>query len=306
MLFQISEDVSQLELKAFKFFFEQGDLQILLDIFIEMEKRYLSCSRRFCRLLYPSAFPAMSHCRCLCLLVGEEPYGVLALSDCPGEPASKAQTSEEVYQMKSKPRGYCLIVNNYDFSIARREMPRHRNMKDRKGTEVDAEALSNTFTDLHFEVVHYNDCTAKQICDILQSYQSMDHKDRDCFVCCILSHGDKGIIYGTDGQEACIYDLTSYFTGSKCPSLAGKPKVFFIQACQGDKYQQAVPVAIDSEQQETYLEMDSSFPKRYVPDEADFLLGMATVNNCVSYRNLFEGTWYIQSLCQSLRERCPQ
>lgn len=154
--------------------------------------------------------------------------------------------------------------------------------------------------------MHYKDYTAKKICEVLKSYQSMDHNNKDCFICCILSHGDKGIIYGSDGQEAPIYELTSYFTGSKCPSLLGKPKIFFIQACQGDNYQRGIAVETDSEQKETYLEMDSSLQKRYIPDEADFLLGMATVNNCVSYRSTMEGTWYIQSLCQSLRERCPR
>lgn len=134
----------------------------------------------------------------------------------------------------------------------------------------------------------------------------MDHNNKDCFICCILSHGDEGIVYGTDGQKVSIFELTSYFTGSKCPSLAGKPKVFFIQACQGDNYQKGVPVETDSKEEDTYLEMDLSFQKSYIPNEADFLLGMATVNNCVSYRNPMEGTWYIQSLCQSLRERCPR
>jgi caspase 8 len=51
--------------------------------------------------------------------------------------------------------------------------------------------------------------------------------------------------------------------------------------------------------------MDSSSQKRYIPDEADFLLGMATVTNCVSYRDPLRGTWFIQSLCRSLKERCP-
>lgn len=125
-------------------------------------------------------------------------------------------------------------------------------------------------------------------------------------MCCILSHGDKGIIYGCDGQEAPICELTSYFTGSNCPSLVGKPKIFFIQACQGDNYQKGIAVETDSEQKDDDLEMDSLRQKTYIPDEADFLLGMATVNNCVSYRNAMEGTWYIQSLCQSLRERCPR
>lgn len=133
----------------------------------------------------------------------------------------------------------------------------------------------------------------------------MDHKDKDCFICCILSHGDTGIIYGTDGKEAPIYELTSYFTGSECPSLAGKPKIFFIQACQGDNYQKAVLVETDWEEMVSFLDVDSS-QKSYIPDEADFLLGMATVKNCVSYRDPTQGTWYIQSLCQSLRKRCPQ
>ena len=159
---------------------------------------------------------------------------------------------------------------------------------------------------LHFETVQHKDFTAKKICETLKVYQSEDHQNKDCFICCILSHGDKGIIYGSDGQEAPIHELTSYFTSSKCRSLAGKPKIFFIQACQGDNYQRGIAVETDSEEKEAYLEMDLSLQKRYIPDEADFLLGMATVNNCVSYRNPMEGTWYIQSLCRSLRERCPR
>lgn len=208
--------------------------------------------------------------------------------------------------MESKPRGYCVIFNNFDFSIARKEVPKLHSMKNRNGTDLDAVALKNTFSELHFEVIVYKDSTAWQICEILKSYQSMDHSNKDCFMCCILSHGDKGIIYGCDGQEAPIYELTSYFTGSKCPSLAGKPKIFFIQACQGDNYQKGIAVETDSEQKEDDLERDSLLQRTYIPDEADFLLGMATVNNCVSYRNPMEGTWYIQSLCQSLRERCPR
>uniref|UniRef100_A0A8B9YD57 Caspase-8 n=1 Tax=Bos mutus grunniens TaxID=30521 RepID=A0A8B9YD57_BOSMU len=172
--------------------------------------------------------------------------------------------------------------------------------------ELRKDALDKTFRELHFEIVHYKDQTAKGICEVLESYQKKDHKNKDCFICCILTHGNKGIIYGSDGQEASIYELTSYFTGLKCPSLIGKPKIFFIQACQGDKYQKGVAVETDSEQMEAYLEVDSSPQKRYIPDEADFLLGMATVKNYVSYRNIWNGAWYIQSLCQNLRERCPR
>ncbi|XP_032494184.1 caspase-8 isoform X1 [Phocoena sinus] len=319
------------------------DDMTLLDIFIEMEKRVilgernLDTLKKICEQINKSLlkkindYEELSREQRMSLGRGPDEFSndvsqllirggsleMLAMSDSPGEKDSESQgqllgwifvfqTSNTVYRMKSKPRGYCLIFNNYDFSIARKDVPKLHSIKDRNGTDLDAEALRKTFNELHFEIVHYKDYTAKKICEVLKSYQSMDHNNKDCFICCILSHGDKGIIYGSDGQEAPIYELTSYFTGSKCPSLLGKPKIFFIQACQGDNYQRGIAVETDSEQKETYLEMDSSLQKRYIPDEADFLLGMATVNNCVSYRSTMEGTWYIQTLCQSLRERCPR
>ncbi|XP_065736300.1 caspase-8 isoform X1 [Phocoena phocoena] len=344
MLFQISEDVNKLELKDFKFFLSQeiakcklDDDMTLLDIFIEMEKRVilgernLDTLKKICEQINKSLLKKINDyeelsreqrmslgrgpdefsngCRVIVPLTSVSISALQTVFDPQGQLLGWIfvfQTSNTVYRMKSKPRGYCLIFNNYDFSIARKDVPKLHSIKDRNGTDLDAEALRKTFNELHFEIVHYKDYTAKKICEVLKSYQSMDHNNKDCFICCILSHGDKGIIYGSDGQEAPIYELTSYFTGSKCPSLLGKPKIFFIQACQGDNYQRGIAVETDSEQKETYLEMDSSLQKRYIPDEADFLLGMATVNNCVSYRSTMEGTWYIQSLCQSLRERCPR
>ncbi|XP_037705837.1 caspase-8 [Choloepus didactylus] len=323
MLFQISEDVSKLELKSFKFLLSQeipkcklDDDMNLLDIFVEMEKRVilgernLDTLKRICDQINKSLLIKISDYEDLIRgrdnLSGEILCEELTMLDSPRDQGSESQVTDKFYRMESKPRGYCLIFNNYDFTMARRDVPKIHNIRDRNGTELDAVALDKTFNALHFEIVHFKDSTAKEICDVLKLYQNMDHNDKDCFICCILSHGDKGIIYGTDGQEVPIYELTSYFTGSKCPSLAGKPKVFFIQACQGDNYQKGIAVETDSEQQEAHLKMDSPIQKRYIPDEADFLLGMATVNNCVSYRSPTEGTWYIQSLCQSLRERCPR
>ncbi|ELR50146.1 caspase-8 [Bos mutus] len=338
LLFQISEDVNKVELKDFKFFLSQeiakcklDDDMTLLDIFVEMEKRTilgeenLDTLKRICEQVNKSLLKKIydyeelrkerrmslerdpyAFSNDMSQSLPEEGYSKMpAMSDSP-EQDSELQTSDTVYRMTSKPRGYCLIFNNYDFSIARKQVPELQDLKDRTGTDFDADALDKTFRELHFEIVHYKDQTAKGICEVLESYQKKDHKNKDCFICCILTHGNKGIIYGSDGQEASIYELTSYFTGLKCPSLIGKPKIFFIQACQGDKYQKGVAVETDSEQMEAYLEVDSSPQKRYIPDEADFLLGMATVKNYVSYRNIWNGAWYIQSLCQNLRERCPR
>ncbi|XP_028621689.1 caspase-8 [Grammomys surdaster] len=335
MLFTLSEEVTESELRSFKFLLnnvipkcKQENHLSLLDIFVEMEKRILLAEsnletlKSICVQVNRSLLGKIedyerSSTERRMSLEGREELSVAVLDeemcfkmqemwDSPREQDSESQISDKVYQMKNKPRGYCLIFNNNNFSKAREDVPKLRNMKDRKGTDYDKEALSETFKDLHFEIVSYNDCTANEIHEVLGSYQRKDHKNKDCFICCILSHGDKGVIYGTDGKEASIYELTSYFTGSKCPSLAGKPKIFFIQACQGNNFQKAVPDETGLEHNNNNLEVDSSSHKNYIPDEADFLLGMATVKNCVSYRDPLQGTWYIQSLCQSLRERCPQ
>lgn len=42
-----------------------------------------------------------------------------------------------------------------------------------------------------------------------------------------------GGVYGTDGKPIPIEKIVNYFDGSNCPSLRGKPKLFFIQACGG-------------------------------------------------------------------------
>ena len=70
-----------------------------------------------------------------------------------------------------------------------------------------------------------------------------DHSNSDCLVCCISSHGDQNeqlpnrssqkyrmsdLVYGIDGVLY-IRLITELFTDEKCPSLAGKPKLFFIQ-----------------------------------------------------------------------------
>lgn len=168
------------------------------------------------------------------------------------------------------------------------------------------DALRKVFSNLHFTVAEYKDCTAEEIRNIVNNYRCMDHNNKDCFVCCILSHGKKGIIYGVDGQEVPIQELTTSFTGQNCQSLAGKPKVFFVQACQGDAYQKGVTIETDSGEQDYSLETDARFQLDCIPSEADFLLGMATLQDYVSYRSPSQGTWYIQSLCQHLESSCPR
>lgn len=63
-------------------------------------------------------------------------------------------------------------------------------------------------------------------CYVLVSKQ--DHSQNDYFVCCILTHGEADHLWAKDGKYLTDMIL-SFFTGDKCKSLAGKPKIFIIQ-----------------------------------------------------------------------------
>ena len=56
-----------------------------------------------------------------------------------------------------------------------------------------------------------------------------NHEEYDCFGCAILTHGGDGdVLYARD-QKMKLTDFTSPFSADVCPSLAEKPKLFFIQ-----------------------------------------------------------------------------
>ena len=47
----------------------------------------------------------------------------------------------------------------------------------------------------------------------------------------VLSHGEMGILYASD-QPYKPDRLWGHFNAEKCPSLAGKPKLFFVQVSE--------------------------------------------------------------------------
>ncbi|XP_069341476.1 caspase-10 [Eulemur rufifrons] len=196
--------------------------------------------------------------------------------------------SSAVYQMNGKHRGHCVIVNNHTFTSA--------NLSDRPGTDRDAESLMRVFQWLGFTVHRHDDVTHARMETVLQESR-LDHADGDCFVFCVLTHGEDMKVYSSDGVPIFIGDILSHFTAQQCPGLTGKPKLFFIQACQGKATQPSVPIEADAVNPEGTVP-----PLEYrIPIHADFLLGLSTVPGYLSFRHMEEGSWYIQSLCKRLK-----
>ncbi|XP_029981476.1 caspase-8 [Sphaeramia orbicularis] len=203
------------------------------------------------------------------------------------------------YPMTGVKRGICLIINNYDFSNS------IESLKMREGTKYDLSSLGVVFEWLGFDIEVHNNCTREQMLTVVRQLSSRDHSQMDCVVCCILSHGLEGGVYGVDGRPVKLMELTEPFNGSRCPSLVEKPKLFFIQACQGTIEQKAVVIQTDGPEP-TMVCCDAVQIRESIPCDADFLQALATVPSFVSYRERTHGTWFIQTLCQNLVQMVPR
>lgn len=207
---------------------------------------------------------------------------------------SSSLDETDYYPLIHMPHGLCVVINNEKFI----------ENSDRRGSHEDERALRETFTALGFKVEIHKNLDAAKIKDLLTERGKRNFLNEDALVVCVLSHGLKGCVYGSDDLPVSLQDITKPFTSLKAPSLAGKPKLFFIQACQGTGYQRGSlpfipkPGAVTEPQ---LLEEDAGpVQGETVPWDADFLLGMATVPECKSFRSVTSGSIYIQELCKQL------
>ncbi|XP_036430841.1 caspase-6-like [Colossoma macropomum] len=138
----------------------------------------------------------------------------------------------EENNMDHKNRGLALIFNQERFYW-------QLMLNSRSGTAADKEHLKKRFIGLGFDVKVYDDYNKDEIFKIITEAAGRNHMDADCFVCIFLSHGENGHVYAYDA-EIHIQDITALFRGDKCPSLIGKPKIFILQACHGDKHDDPV------------------------------------------------------------------
>mgnify|MGYP002057150891 FL=1 len=130
----------------------------------------------------------------------------------------------DTYNMNHRKRGRAFVFNHMNFD------PR-LNLNTRNGTNADRDNLRINLRQLDFDVEVHDDLPFREIERILESASMEDHGQEDCILVAVLSHGELGILYASD-QPYKPDRLWSHFSADKCPSLAGKPKLFFIQACQ--------------------------------------------------------------------------
>uniref|UniRef100_A0A8C1VUD4 Caspase 9, apoptosis-related cysteine peptidase n=1 Tax=Cyprinus carpio TaxID=7962 RepID=A0A8C1VUD4_CYPCA len=228
--------------------------------------------------------------------------------------------SIQCYKMDASPCGICLIINNVDFDPS-------FDLKDRKGSNIDCDKMEKRFKALNFEVIVKRNLKYNHIIQEMAFLAQRDHSVYDCCVVIILSHGTEasqnnfpGAVYGVDGASVPVQLITNYLNGQNCPSLQGKPKLFFIQACGGgekdtgfevssdevepslsgtDDQMDAIPISSSSDSLSTYDETDA---RATLPTPSDILVSYSTFPGYVSWRHTQAGSWYVENLDRVLEE----
>nr|XP_033325090.1 caspase-1-like isoform X1 [Megalopta genalis] len=196
---------------------------------------------------------------------------------------TQVPVDSEVYHMNHKRRGVVLIFNHINF----------KRMASRKGSVKDSKDLTETFNRLGFEIREYVDTTVPTIVSILKSTAAEDHTDADCLIVVTMSHGESGFVYAADTMYP-VDMLWAQFTGDRCATLVGKPKLFFIQACRGARLDNGVEMKV-------VHETDSADVYR-IPTHADIMVAYSTFDGFYSWRNPDSGSWFIQALCEELNQ----
>ncbi|XP_035664233.1 caspase-8-like [Branchiostoma floridae] len=133
---------------------------------------------------------------------------------------------------------------------------------------------------------------------VMRDHGKMDFSQYDCFICCIMSHGALGKVFSSDNVGIDICELIKPMETQRCPSLAGKPKLFFIHACQGDRTQGKTTRSDFTHDVKALPSMPS------FTHEADVFLGLSTVPGFVAPRNN-DGSPYIRFLTEALDKMSP-
>ncbi|TSL61278.1 Caspase-9 [Bagarius yarrelli] len=204
--------------------------------------------------------------------------------------------------MDASPCGVCLIINNVEF-VAGSEL------KSRKGSDIDCEKLERRFRALNFHVIVKRNLKCKvRVCVFSHPY------NRESAVGEASHNRFPGAVHGVDGPSVPVQIITNYLNGQNCPSLQGKPKLFFIQACGGgekdtgfevspdevqpttvrlDEQMDAIPTSSSSDSLSLSDEPDA---RATLPTPSDILVSYSTFPGYVSWRDTNTGSWYVETL----------
>uniref|UniRef100_A0A1I8H0W7 ANK_REP_REGION domain-containing protein n=1 Tax=Macrostomum lignano TaxID=282301 RepID=A0A1I8H0W7_9PLAT len=203
---------------------------------------------------------------------------------------------EDFYQV-TNPQGFCLIININTYSTGSGE-------EERKGSERDVDRVRKLFRKLSFTIKEVQNPTTAEIDDFLnETKKSKELAKHGSFVCFLMAHGRKDAqgrdcIIDGHGVQSPVLELAAKFKASVCPDLAGKPKIFFVQACRGSGTDEVTHRGLAVDQ----LPPEFAQNPALYPPESDFLFCFPTTEGQVSYRDPQTGSVFVQTLCDYIEQ----
>ncbi|KAM9456057.1 caspase-3-like [Clarias gariepinus] len=161
----------------------------------------------------------------------------------------------------------------------------------RSGARLDTKRLHAALSRRGFLVKILMDPDAHEIIEAFkaESQQSVP----SCFMGVISSHGEKGVIFGSDGRPVKLAHIYAQFGGS---TMAGKNKLFLIQACRGIELDDGVEVetdGVDSSHDDDVYECQS------IPNET--VVAYATAPGYSAFMHP-SGSVFMKTFCDLLEE----
>jgi hypothetical protein len=211
------------------------------------------------------------------------------------------------YKMDHRERGIALVINIQKFDptpFAQKQL------EERVWSIKDVESLRHTLEYLDFDFQLLQNLNTEQIkASIHALVKYVDFTDRDCFLCVVMSHGNRDKIMASDNVEVSFEEIMAPI--KSCKSLIGKPKLFFFQSCRGKNEMETIAISSTSKTSSQSLKLDSLNKTDANPFsntnnisileyESDLFIFYSTLPNhsSFSFLDLNKGTYFIQSVCE--------
>uniref|UniRef100_A0A0A9WBG7 Caspase n=3 Tax=Lygus hesperus TaxID=30085 RepID=A0A0A9WBG7_LYGHE len=193
------------------------------------------------------------------------------------------RNDSDYYMRHSGGRGYAVFFGFSDFIDP--------GIQERKFVDDEIRMMKETYEALGFQqdkIKIFKNLTTRRMKKEIKALQQADHKDVDCILITVSSHGgSEG--FATFDSHYYLFDFISEFSGRKIPSLNGKPKIFLFQCCRGDSWDTGT-VFYEMCPKAKYPQgegdiADSGHASYTLPITADLLIALSTTKGFLSFHS---------------------
>ncbi|XP_058834137.1 caspase Dronc [Topomyia yanbarensis] len=199
----------------------------------------------------------------------------------------------QAYEMRSRNRGVVFILNVITYI--------NNTHPVRNGARTDKNNLVSLFRQLGFTVFYYEDLTRADFVDLIEQLKASDHLSTECFAFYVLAHGNhtkgRDKIYLHDNSVLFVEEILVHFNNANCRKLIRKPKLFFFSICRGDQADYGTLRPSEHTERDGMINLKKD-PPTNMPTFADMFICFSTVPGFAAHRDLHNGSWFVESMCE--------